>query len=249
MKGKHLISIVMPCYNSEAYIESAIKSVLCQTYENFELLITDDCSSDSTCLIVERLSSKDSRIKFHKLDKNCGAGRARNNCINLAEGRFIAFLDADDLWVNNKLELQLAFMLENKYEFTYTFYQKFTSEKCLSVVTAPLVTSYNKLLYSNVIGCLTVIYDTERIGKLYMPLIRKRQDLGLWLEILNILPHAYCLPLNLARYRIDSGMTSNKFTVLSYQWRFYRNVIGLSLSKSLFAFCVYSVKGLLKSIK
>lgn len=239
----------MPSYNFSEGVSQSIISILEQTYQNWELIITDDASTDQSCNVISQFVEKDSRIKLFISDKNLGAGAARNNSIKHAKGRFIAFLDADDIWLPNKLEKQIAFMLDNEYALTYTAYQKFDRNGDLGVINPPLEVSYNQLLYSNVIGCLTVIYDTKYIGKQYMPLIRKRQDMGLWLSILKITPKAYCLNDVLAKYRVDSGMTQNKWGVLKYQWIFYREVVGLNIFKAIGIFFIYAIKGYLKSIK
>ena len=148
-----------------------------------------------------------------------------------------------------KLEKQITFMLEKNYYFTYTAYQKFSSKGIAGVISPVQEINYNKLLFSNEIGCLTVIYDSSEIGKKYMPLIRKRQDMGLWLEILKSVNKAYCLDEVLAMYRTDSGMTQNKLKVLSYQWEFYRKIVGLSFFRSSITFFVYACKGYMKSRK
>ncbi|HHX8484685.1 TPA: glycosyltransferase family 2 protein [Vibrio diabolicus] len=245
-KSQSLVSIIMPSYNSEGTILESIQSVLSQTYKNWELIIVDDRSTDNTWQVIQTYADKYDNIRVYQNKENLGAGASRNFAIKKAKGRFIAFLDSDDLWMENKLEEQIPFMLENNYPLTYTHYSRFNNEEELSVVTAPEYTTYKKLMYSNVIGCLTAVYDTEALGKRYMPLIRKRQDMGLWLDILKDTPKAYCLPKPLAKYRMDSGMTANKFSVLSYQWKFYRDVVGLSLPRSLFTFSVYAVKGTMK---
>ncbi|QWV04245.1 glycosyltransferase [Pseudoalteromonas shioyasakiensis] len=241
-----LVSIIMPAYNSEKYISESIESVLKQTYHNWELLITDDRSQDSTRTIVESYLKKDARIKLFINTENSGAGAARNNSIKQANGRFIAFLDSDDLWLPKKLELQIKFMLNNNFAFTYTAYQKFNIKNRLGIVNPPLSTNYKKLLRSNVIGCLTAIYDVNILGKRYMPLIRKRQDMGLWLEILKDTDTAYCLSNVLSLYRVDSGMTQNKFKVLLWQWRFYREVVELSYLTSVKYFFMYILYGFKK---
>ncbi|CAH1597086.1 Putative N-acetylgalactosaminyl-diphosphoundecaprenol glucuronosyltransferase [Vibrio owensii] len=240
------VSIVMPAHNSGKYIAESIQSVLAQTYENWELIIVDDRSVDDTWKIINNYADKHDNIRVYQNKENLGAGATRNYAIEKAKGRFIAFLDSDDLWAEDKLSEQIAFMLENDYPLTYTHYSRFNSDEELNVVTAPEYTTYKKLMYSNVIGCLTAVYDTKVLGKRYMPLIRKRQDMGLWLEILKDTPKAYCLPKTLAKYRMDTGMTSNKFSVLSYQWRFYRDVVGLNIPRSMFTFSVYAVKGTMK---
>ena len=241
-----LVSIIMPTYNSTDTVVESIQSVLSQTYKNWELIIVDDRSTDNTWQVIQTYADKYDNIRVYQNKENLGAGASRNFAIKKAKGRFIAFLDSDDLWTEDKLAEQIPFMLENNYPLTYTHYSRFTSEEELSVVTAPEYTTYKKLMYSNVIGCLTAVYDAQALGKRYMPLIRKRQDMGLWLDILKDTPKAYCLPKPLAKYRMDSGMTANKFSVLSYQWKFYRDVVGLSLPRSLFTFSVYAVKGTMK---
>ncbi|WP_154221208.1 glycosyltransferase family 2 protein [Vibrio parahaemolyticus] len=241
-----LVSVIMPTYNSAGTVVESIQSVLSQTYKNWELIIVDDRSTDNTWQVIQTYADKYDNIRIYQNKENLGAGASRNFAIKKARGRFIAFLDSDDLWTEDKLAEQIPFMLENNYPLTYTHYSRFNSEEELSVVTAPEYTTYKKLMYSNVIGCLTAVYDTQALGKRYMPLIRKRQDMGLWLDILKDTPKAYCLPKALAKYRMDSGMTANKFSVLSYQWKFYRDVVGLSLPRSLFTFSVYAVKGTMK---
>ena len=245
-KTQPLVSIIMPSYNSELTIEDSVNSILSQKYKNWELIIVDDRSTDNTWKVIKSYADKFDNIYIYQNDENLGAGASRNFAIEKAKGRFIAFLDSDDLWLEDKLSEQISFMIENDYSLTYTHYTRFNSTGELNVVTAPEYTTYKKLIYSNVIGCLTAVYDTKSLGKRYMPLIRKRQDMGLWLEILKDTPKAYCLPKPLAKYRMDTGMTANKLTVLSYQWRFYRDVVDLSLPKSLFTFAVYAVKGTMK---
>lgn len=244
---KELVSIVMPSFNSQNTISESIESVLGQTYQSWELLVTDDCSDDGTINIVEKYAKRDRRIKFTVNKVNCGAGGTRNKSIERAEGRFIAFLDSDDVWHPKKLESQIDYMLQNEIALSYTAYQKVVCGELKGVVIPPKSTSYEQLLYSNVIGCLTAIYDSKILGKRYMPLIRKRQDMGLWLDILSGIDKAYCLEEVLAYYRVDTGMTKNKIAVLSYQWRFYRDVIGLGVLKSIYVFFIYAIKGFLKS--
>lgn len=248
-KNEPLVSIVMPSYNSSQTIESSVHSVIEQSYKNWELIIVDDCSSDTTWQMLKDFAAKYENITCFQNDTNQGAGASRNLAISKAKGRFISFLDSDDLWTADKLSEQIEFMLTNNYGFTYTYYSRFDASSELGVVTAPKHIDYKKLMYSNVIGCLTAIYDTQLVGKRYMPLIRKRQDMGLWLDILKDIPKAYCLPKVLAKYRVGNGMSANKVKILSYQWQFYREVVGLSPIKSLAVFSVYAVKGYIKHRK
>jgi teichuronic acid biosynthesis glycosyltransferase TuaG len=244
---QELVSIIMPSYNAEKFIEESINSVLAQTYQNWELLITDDVSKDNTVAIVKRYAKNEPRIRLVKKSNNGGAGVARNDSILRAKGRYIAFLDSDDLWMPEKLSKQISFMQNNKVPFSYTGYQKFTGDKkLLGEIIPPAETTYNELLNSNVIGCLTAIYDCQELGKQYMPTIRKRQDMALWLHILKLTPKAVGIQESLAYYRIDVGMSSNKVEMLKWQWRLYREVEQLNVIKSLKHFVIYALKGYLK---
>lgn len=241
---QELVSIIMPCYNAEQYIKDSINSVLNQTYPHFELIIIDDLSTDNSINIIN--SFNDNRIKVIQLTQNGGAGVARNTGIEAAQGRFIAFLDSDDLWRPNKLEVQLSHMIEGNYPLSYTQYQKFTQDGKGKLVIPPNTVTYNELLYCNIIGCLTAVYDTKILGKQFMPLIRKRQDMGLWLKILAQGHTAYCCPQVLADYRTDSGMTQNKIDAAKYQWKFYRQELSFNIIKSTKYFIGYAIKGIIR---
>lgn len=239
-----LVSVIMPCYNAEKNIQESIQSVLNQEYQNFELIIIDDNSNDHTVEFLKGIN--DHRIKLICLEKNYGAGHSRNKGIEYAQGRFIAFLDSDDLWLSNKLSEQISFMLENDYHFTFSYYQHINNSGLSKIITAPEFTTYHKSLYGNVIGCLTVIYDVSHFGKQYMPLIRKRQDFGLWLKLLTIEKKAYCYPKVLAYYRTDSGMTQNKLNAAKHQWQFYRETLEFNWFRSSWYFFFYTINGLCK---
>jgi len=243
----NLVSIITPVYNSEKYLVDNISSVLAQTYKNWELILVDDCSSDTSEIICESFEKNDSRIKYYRLAKNSGAGIARNKAIEMANGKFIAFLDSDDTWYPKKLEKQLNFMKENDYHFTFTDYNMVDEAgndlnklvKCKSFV------NYNKALYKNPIGCLTVIYSVDFFGKQYMPSIRKRQDYALWLKLLKK-SDGYGLNECLSTYRIgNESISSNKFKLLKYEWQIYRDVEGLSFLKSAF----YTVSAIILKLK
>lgn len=244
-----LVSIVTPCYNCAETLEKTITSVINQTYSNWELLITDDSSTDESVSIAKVTASRDERIKLYQTSENSGAGVARNNSIKKANGKYIAFLDADDLWHKDKLRNQIGFMEANSYSFTYTYYQKLTDGNLGSVITAPPEISYKQLLKSNVIGCLTAVYNSDVFGKVYMPTIRKRQDMALWLKLLELTPKAYCLPENLAIYNTTTGMTQNKLASAKAQWQLYRGTLQLPLLLSIRYMFEYSTKGLLKKLK
>lgn len=182
MKDYGLVSIVTPSYNCEKYIGETIESIIAQTYPNWELLITDDVSTDKSTEIIRRYIEKDSRIKLLKLQVNSGAGVARNNSIKNAKGRFIAFCDSDDRWYPQKLERQLSFMQEKQCALSFTSYDicNENSELCGYVECLPIL-NIRKILRDNGIGCLTAMYDTKIIGKHFMPNMRKRQDWCLWI--------------------------------------------------------------------
>lgn len=244
VKEKELVSVIMPCYNAALYIKEAIESVLNQTYQNFQLIIIDDLSSDESMNIIN--SYDDPRIKIIQLSVNSGAGVSRNKGIEAARGRFIAFLDSDDLWRPNKLEVQIKFMTDKKCALSYSQYQKFSSAGKGKIVIPPETVTYSELLYCNVIGCLTAIYDTHVLGKQYMPLIRKRQDMALWLKILTQCEKAHCCQYILADYRTDSGMTQNKLDAAKHQWFFYRDELEFNIFRASKFFLGYAIKGVLR---
>ncbi|WKD86516.1 Putative teichuronic acid biosynthesis glycosyltransferase TuaG [Polaribacter huanghezhanensis] len=218
------------------FITETITSIQKQTYENWELLITDDGSTDNSIKIIKEFLLKDSRIKLFSI-KNSGAAVARNNSIKKSKGSYIAFLDSDDLWFPNKLELQIKFMETHNYNFTHTSYKKISDEgEDLNLtVTCNDVLTYDQMLSSNKIGCLTVMYNVDCIGKIYMPIIRKRQDYALWLKILKINEVAYGLNVVLSKYRLRSNsISNNKFEMLKWNWLLFRKIEKLSFFKSLY---------------
>lgn len=247
---KPLVSIVMPCYNGERYIRSAIKSVQAQTLPDWELLIVQNNSTDRSRQIVRTIQAEDSRIR----DMDClipGAAAARNYGIDVAQGRYIAFLDCDDEWLPNKLELQIELLTRESAAFSWGSYEVIDGTgKTLRIQRSHAQTSYRDLLFKRkVIGCLTAIYDSHQFGKLMMPQIKMRQDYGLFLELLRIAEQkglrAIGLEQCIARYRVHgSSMTQNKLAASYYQWQLYRRIEKLSLPISLAAMSSYIVCGL-----
>lgn len=232
-----LVSIITPLYNAEKYIISTIQSIQAQSYKNWEMIIIDDLSTDNSSGIVEKYINKDKKIKLIKLRKNCGGAVARNRGIKEAKGKYIAFLDSDDLWHPQKLEKQVKFMEKNSFNFTYTQYEKIDEEgnKLNEIVKSKAKVSYNELLKSNQIGCLAAMYNAGKLGKIYMPLIRKRQDYALWLQVLKKSVYGYCLKENLAQYRIVNGsVSSNKINLIKYNWKLFRKIEKLSILKSFY---------------
>jgi len=249
MKNTAIVSIVTPSFKSENYLGATIESVLSQSFSDWEMLIVDDCSPDNSNHLVEEYAAKDVRVKLLRLDENSGPAVARNTAIQAAQGRYIAFLDSDDLWFPDKLEKQLAFMKKNDVAFSYTAYEKI-DENGLVVgkVNIPAKVSYRDLLKVCSVGCLTAIYDTERLGKVYMPLIRKRQDVGLWLRILKDIQYAYGLDEVLAQYQLRAdSISANKLNAAGYTWRLYRDVEKLSMPVAAYYFSHYAVNGVLRA--
>lgn len=241
-----LVSIIMPSYNSEKTINDSILSVLAQSYANWELIIIDDKSTDGTKEIIKNY--KDTRIIFLENEYNCGAAISRNNGISIARGRFIAFLDSDDLWIPSKLEVQISLMIEKNISFSYTGYNVISPEgRIIGKFIPPEYLKYEDLLKTNSIGCLTAIYDKNFFGKVFFPNLKKRQDLALWLILLKKIDYAYGITNALASYRIlSNSLSSNKFKVLSSQWTIYRSVESISLLKSLWYFSCYIFNGIRK---
>jgi glycosyltransferase involved in cell wall biosynthesis len=246
-----LVSIIMPIFNSARYIRSAINSIQAQTYKNWELLLIDDSSQDDSLIIVESIIKNDSRMKLKKLQSNYGSAYARNKGIDLSQGRFLAFLDSDDIWHPEKLDKQISFMKENMYSFTFTSYNKIDDQgsKIGSVIINKNELVYADLLYTNSIGCLTVVLDIKALGgKPYMPLIKKRNDYALWLSILKKGFKAYGLTEILAEYRYrTSSLSSNKLQVLRYQWEIYRLYQEFGVIKSFYYMVFYAFNGFKKN--
>lgn len=240
------VSIITPSFNSSDFIEETIKAILNQTHQDWELLITDDCSADKTRQLVGEYAARDNRIKLFGLPKNSGADIARNHSIGQVTGRFIAFCDSDDLWTPDKLEKQIAFMLENNYSFTFAPYYLLNEEgrKTGFSHIRPKV-SYKDLLLTCDIGCLTAVYDAEKLGKQYMPSIRKSHDYALWLKILKQIDFAYSYPKPLGYYRVRShSISRNKLKAMRYNWKVFREVEKIPFLRSLAIIIAYSFYGL-----
>lgn len=231
---ENLVSIITPTFNSERFINDTIISILNQSYQHWELLITDDFSEDKTILIIEKFAKKDSRIKLFKLNENLGAGAARNNSIKNAKGRYIAFCDSDDQWKFNKLEIQVDFLKKRKLAFTYSSYEVISETgKFVKVIHPPASITHKSILKNNYVGCLTAIYDSKKLGKIYMPTIRKRQDWVLWIIILKKIKITQGIKKNLAVYRTRSNSISrNKIEMVIYNWKIYNEILKFNKSKS-----------------
>lgn len=241
-----LISIITPSFNSSEWIEKTYKSLLNQTYSNWQWLITDDCSSDNTLSLLYDLAENDVRIKVFKSEFNSGAAVSRNNSLANATGDFIAFIDSDDLWLPQKLERQLAVMEENNIAFSFTAYEVIDAQgnpigqKVDTHLTGAV--SYEDMLHKKVtLGCSTVMLRSSAFDDISMPLIRTGQDYALWLKILKTGVKAYSIPVVLTQYRIlPNSISRNKFKKAKRQWEIYRNIEMLPLFKSIKCFCFYA---------
>ncbi len=230
-----LVSIITPTYNAARFVHETIRSIQRQTCGDWEMLITDDNSTDATPALIDQIASEDGRIRVFKLNTNSGAGVARNNSIKQAQGRYIAFCDSDDQWMPDKLERQIAFMQKHDLALTYASYTRIDEEgKPVGLVHCRPRLSYQDMLRNNYIGCLTAMYDTDKVGKVYMPDIRKRQDWALWLKIIKEHGDARGLDETLAIYRARSGsISSNKLEMVKYNWIIYRDLERLGLIRTL----------------
>lgn len=233
-KSNFFVSIITPSYNSESFISETILSIQNQTFKNWELIITDDCSSDNSVGVIKSFIKKDDRIRLYILKSNQGAGVARNHSIKMAKGRYIAFCDSDDQWKPNKLELQLNFMKKNNIILSYSGYDVIGENgKYIKTIYPPKTINLRKILSNNYIGCLTAIYDSKIIGKHYMPSIRKRQDWVLWISILKKIKKTQGINASLAIYRLRKNSVSrNKFNLIMYNWHVYNKVLGYNFLKS-----------------
>lgn len=247
-----LVSIIMPSYNTGRYIAGSIQSVLAQSYRNWELIIVDDCSTDDTDKIV-RPFLQDNRIRYLKNKRNSGAALSRNRALREAKGKWIAFLDSDDLWFPEKLEKQIHFMKENDYRFTYTNYLEIdeNGKKNGVMVTGPKKITKTGMFNYCWPGCLTVMYDAEWVGLIQIRDIKKNNDYAMWLKVCR---KADCYLLNeyLALYRRGrkgSISTYGYKTLIKWHYKLYRDAERLSTMHSFINTCRNLAFGMWKKIK
>ncbi len=214
-----LVSIIMPSFNTANFIGKTIESVLNQTYKHWELLIIDDCSTDNTDEVM--LKYRDERIIYKKNKKNLGAAISRNKALEKARGKWIAFLDSDDLWYPTKLEEQINFMKENKYFFSYTNYEEIDENGIKNgvKVLGPKKITRRKMYCYCWPGCLTVMYDAKKIGKIQIADIKKNNDYAMWLKVIKK-ENCYHYDKVLAQYRKRSGSISNHGYLKLIKWHY-----------------------------
>ena len=246
-----IVSIIMPSYNSEKHIFEAIESVINQDFKDWELLIADDGSKDSTLEIALDFQKIDERIKVFLNKNKKGAAGARNTCLEQSTGRFIAFLDSDDIWLSNKLSLQLDFMMSKSISFSFSYHEVISEfgDRIISYQAPKKVNAF-VMKFSNFIPCLTAIYDTRLLGKVEQPYFEKRNDYALWLKILNRedVEFAYCLPVVPAKYRANSyGLSSNKISTLYFFKKCLRDYGNVSPMGAIIFSFFYIFLGVIKS--
>ncbi|MFP3410366.1 glycosyltransferase family 2 protein [Bacillus sp. SIMBA_074] len=236
------VSIITPSYNSLRFIGETIASVRSQSYENWEMLIVDDASTDNSVVIIKEMIEEDSRIRLVSLKENVGAAKARNIAIKKARGRYIAFLDSDDIWLSNKLQTQLLFMEEMKAAFSYTSYSLIdeNGNGLNRNVNVPESVDYHYLAGNTIIGCLTVMIDREKIPCIEMPSVQP-EDTALWLNLLNEGYEAKGIQQVLAKYRIVTNSVSrNKIRAAFRYWKLLRAQKSLNPLQTFFYFSKYA---------
>ncbi|NHN25620.1 glycosyltransferase family 2 protein [Flavobacterium jejuense] len=244
-----LVSIITPTFNSANFIAETIQSVQKQTYQNWEMILVDDGSSDKTEEIILSIIEKDKRIQFYKLNQNSGPAVARNAGIEKAKGVYMTFLDADDIWFPNFIEKSICTINETKIPFVFSSYKRSNEnlEFVYSDFIVPQKVTYTDILKSNSISCLTAFLDIKILGKKFMPLIRKRQDMGLWLQYLKVIPFAYGIQETQAIYRIrENSLSRKKSDLIKYQWQFYREVEKLNVFQSTYYMLHWMYRGFMK---
>lgn len=246
-----MVSIVVPVYNAESFLGETVQSVENQTYRNWELLLVDDGSTDQSGKIIDELAEKDSRIRAFHI-KGGGAAAARNHGTEEACGRYLAFLDADDLWNENKLEQELDYLCEKKAAFVFTGYEfaDETGKGTGKIVSVPEKLTYREALKNTTVFTSTVLFDMKKTGRdlLYMPLV-KSEDTALWWKILRSGHEAYGLNENLVKYRRSpKTLSSNKIEAVRRIWNLYRGQEKLSVLQSCYYFCFWAVHAVLRRI-
>ncbi len=247
-----LISIVTPSYNSEEFINQTYLSIKNQTYINWEWLVTDDCSTDGTLKLLRGFSKNDSRVKVFVNVSNSGAAVSRNNSLDNATGEYIAFIDSDDLWMPEKLSVQLKYMMGDSLSFTFTAYQLISEGgQELGKTVDTFITggvSYEDMLKKKAtLGCSTVMLERCAFNDLKMPLIRTGQDYALWLKLLKTGQVAFVVNTVLTSYRISpNSISRNKVKKACRQWQIYREIEGLSLMHAIVSFGFYAYRAVFK---
>lgn len=245
----HLVSIIMPSYNTADYISDSLSSILAQTYENWELIIVDDCSTDNTVEVIKTFN--DPRIKLYQNEKNSGAAISRNYALRKATGKWIAFLDSDDTWDSKKLEKQIKFMIERNYDFTFTDYRICLNGEWMPYInTGPDIVNKKKMYDYCYFSTITVMYDREKIGLIQIADLKKNNDYAMWLQAIEK-SNAYRLPECLSFYIKHDGSVSSgsKTKLIKWHYRLFRDGLAMSPLKSGLLTCNNIIHGLWKKVR
>lgn len=221
-----LVSIIMPSYNTAEYISDSIRSVQAQTYENWELIIVDDCSTDNSMEVISAFNEP--RIRLLKNEKNSGAAISRNYALREAKGKWIAFLDSDDTWVPEKLEKQIRFMKEHNYAFTFTDYRTCLNGTWMPYINiGPNIVTKRKMYDYCYFSTITVMYDRDVVGLIQIANLRKNNDYAMWLQAIEK-SNAYRLPECLAFYIKHEGSVSSgsKVKLIKWHYKLFREGLG-----------------------
>jgi teichuronic acid biosynthesis glycosyltransferase TuaG len=246
--NQNLVSIITPAYRAAAFIQDTIRSVQRQDYVAWEMLVVDDCSPDDTCERVTEIARSDARVRLLRQPSNQGPAVARNAALEAASGRFVAFLDSDDLWLPQKLSAQLTFMASRDAALSYTEFSRMSPDgtQVGHRIAVPVTLTYRQLLCNTSIATSTVIVDQLRAGGLRVP-IAPYDDYAAWLSILRNGHIAHGLKQDLMRYRVVGGSISrSKRRSAGWVWKTYRQIEGLGFFHSSWCFANYAARGWLK---
>lgn len=240
------VTIITATYNSENYILNSYKSIKDQSYQYWEWIVTDDSSKDNTVEVLKKIASEDNRVKVYVNESNSGAAVTRNNSLNYATGNYIAYIDSDDLWQQNKLEKQIRFMTDNQINFSFTAYELIDENglelnQQVDTHLSGFLTYEDMLKKKATLGCSTVMLRRSAFDDISMPLLRTGQDYATWLKLLKTGRNAYPLTEVLTQYRISpNSISRNKVQKAKRQWQIYREIEKLSFYKSAVCFCFYA---------
>jgi teichuronic acid biosynthesis glycosyltransferase TuaG len=247
---KSLVSVVTPVYNSADFLRRTFISLLDQTYTNWEWILVDDCSTDNSIDIINEIIRQDSRVKLLCNSENAGSGVARNKAIEASKGKFIAFLDSDDIWHKDKLAIQVEFMEKNAIPFSHTSYgyiDEFDRKIKSTFHVSKHPVSYFDLLKRTEISCLTAMYNCEELGRFYMSEHRRKQDYALWLAILRTGICSHPLDIELAYYRqTPNSATSKKYSLVFKHFLFLRTTQEMGVLRALYYTGFWATNGLIR---